>query len=302
MEKIHIAGFKSIYNMTLTLNPINILIGANGSGKSNFLSFFEFLKQIYSRNLQEYVALKGGLDKFLFEGRKETPSLSAHLYFSKASGYSFTLKSGDDEFIFSEEGLWYNDNNKDISNFKSESNLYFNDSYRSNYIKKYIESLAKYHFHDTSANSSFTKISNIEKDIFRLYPDGHNLAAFLYQIRKTDAITYKLIIKTIQSIAPYFMDFHLNPNDNGDLRLLWQDKFSDVVYSVNDLSDGTKRFIALTVLFMQPKLPQTIIIDEPELGLHPAAITKLAGMIKSVSKKDCQVIIATQSTDLISQF
>ena len=98
------------------------------------------------------------------------------------------------------------------------------------------------------------------------------------------------------------MDFHLNPNDNGDLRLLWQDKFSDVVYSVNDLSDGTKRFIALTVLFMQPKLPQTIIIDEPELGLHPAAITKLAGMIKSVSKKDCQVIIATQSTDLISQF
>jgi len=86
------------------------------------------------------------------------------------------------------------------------------------------------------------------------------------------------------------------------LRLHWKDKFSDIVYGATDLSDGTMRFIALTVLFLQPNLPDTIIIDEPELGLHPAAIAKLGGMIKSVSAKGCQVIIATQSTDLISHF
>jgi len=111
-----------------------------------------------------------------------------------------------------------------------------------------------------------------------------------------------LIIKTIQSIAPYFLDFFLKPEANGNIKLRWQSKYSSTIYGVNDLSDGTIRFIALTVLFMQPDIPETIIIDEPELGLHPTAIAKLAGLIRSASAKNCQVIIATQSTDLISHF
>jgi predicted ATPase len=111
-----------------------------------------------------------------------------------------------------------------------------------------------------------------------------------------------LIISTIQSIAPYFLDFELTPNKGSFIELRWKDKYSDTIYGVTDLSDGTIRFIALTVLFLQPNLPDTIIIDEPELGLHPTAISKLAGMIKSASLKGSQVIVATQSTDLISHF
>ena len=106
----------------------------------------------------------------------------------------------------------------------------------------------------------------------------------------------------IQSIAPYFLDFELIPNEGSFIRLQWKDKYSDMVYGVTDLSDGTIRFIALTVLFLHPNLPNTIIIDEPELGLHPTAIGKLSGMIQSASKKGSQVIIATQSSDLISYF
>ena len=131
---------------------------------------------------------------------------------------------------------------------------------------------------------------------------NENLGAFLYNIASENKIVYNLIVKTIQSIAPYFMDFFLIPEANKNIKLKWRSKYSSTVYGVNDLSDGTIRFIALTILFLQPRLPETIIIDEPELGLHPTAITKLAGLIKSVSSKDCQVIIATQSTDLISHF
>ena len=98
------------------------------------------------------------------------------------------------------------------------------------------------------------------------------------------------------------MDFFFRPESNGNIKLRWQSKHSSTVYGVNDLSDGTIRFIALVVLFMQPNLPQTIIIDEPELGLHPSAIAKLAGLIKSAAAKNCQIILATQSTDLISHF
>lgn len=124
----------------------------------------------------------------------------------------------------------------------------------------------------------------------------------MFNISNEHPKVYSLIVKTIQSIAPYFLDFFLRPEASGNIKLRWQSKYSSTIYGVNDLSDGTIRFVALTVLFMQPNLPETIIIDEPELGLHPTAIAKLAGLIKSVAAKDCQVIMATQSTDLISHF
>ena len=165
-----------------------------------------------------------------------------------------------------------------------------------------MEGFRKYHFHDTGTKSPFTQMSHIENDIYYLYEKGENLAAFLYNIQMVNPKVYQRIVSTIQSVAPYFSDFFFQPNKENYIRLQWKDKFSNVVYGVNDLSDGTIRFIALATLFMQPELPQTIIIDEPELGLHPAAISKLAGLIKSVASKQCQVILATQSTDLISHF
>ncbi len=306
MNRIDINGYKSIKELSLELQPINILIGANGSGKSNFLSFFAFLKHIYNRNLQEFVALKG-IDTFLHKGDKITSEISTHLYFSNTNGYSFTIKKGDAGFIFTKEGLWndhnpYDDNPVEIASFGTESTLRYETIPRANYIRYYLEQLTKYHFHDTGENSPFNKESNIENDKYYLYEKGSNLGAYLYNIQKEKPIVYNLIVKTIQSIAPYFLDFFFRPENNGNIKLRWQSKYSATVYGVNDLSDGTIRFMALATLFMQPNPPETIIIDEPELGLHPTAISKLAGLIQSVAAKECQVIIATQSTDLISYF
>jgi len=304
IEKIEIKGYKSIKELNLPLSSINIFIGANGSGKSNFLSFFDFLKQIYNRNLQEFVALKG-IDTFLHKG--EANEISTYLLFKGSNGYSFTLRKGAKGLIFTKEGMWYDNNPRfknpvDIASYRNESELRFQTMPRAEYIRTYINQLAKYHFHDTGENSPFNKESNIENDKFFLYEKGNNLAAFLFNIQKENRIVYNLIIKTIQSIAPYFLDFFFKPEANGNIKLRWQSKYSSTIYGVNDLSDGTIRFIALTVLFMQPNIPETIIIDEPELGLHPTAIAKLAGLIRSASAKNCQVIIATQSTDLISHF
>ena len=306
MNRISINGYRSIKELNIGLRDINILIGANGSGKSNFLSFFDFLKQLYNQNLQEFIALKG-IDTFLHKGDKVTHEISTHLYFKGTNGYSFTIKKGDAGFVFTKEGMWYGNNPYynnpiEIASFGPESALRFQTMPRANYIRNYLNQLAKYHFHDTGENSPFSKESNIENDKYYLHEKGSNLAAFLYSIERENKIVYNFIIKTIQSIAPYFLDFFFRPEQNGNLKLRWQSKHSSTVYGVNDLSDGTIRFIALTVLFMQPTLPETIIIDEPELGLHPTAIAKLAGLIKSVAAKKCQVILATQSTDLISHF
>ena len=305
MNSIEIKGYKSIKNQTIQLRPINILIGANGSGKSNLLSFFTFVRNLYARNLQAFVSLNGGMDAFLFQGRKVTEQMYAKLDFS-TNAYSFTLAAGQDKFIVTEENLWYEHNPyfpnaHNIASFAGESKLQYNTTPRAEYIRQYLRELQKYHFHDTGEKSPFTNVSNIDTGVHFLYPRGENIAAFLYGINKNNAIVYNRIVRTIQSVAPYFHDFLLKPDTEGNIALQWEDKFG-VVYGVHDLSDGTIRFIALTTLFLQPQLPQTIIIDEPELGLHPFAIAKLAGMIKSASQRGCQVIAATQSTDLIGHF
>ena len=330
MDYIKISGYKSIYKEKINLKPINILIGANGSGKSNFISFFDFLRKLYNRNLNEYIALTGGENKVLHKGKKVTDRISFKMEFKKGkNSYAAKLQLGTGGFIFTDERLMdkrvllplfaderlidkrvllpfaderLNDRGVNISHSNSESNLRTTDHYMAKHIIRCLQGFRKYHFHDTSTRSLFTSLSHIENDINYLYGNGSNLAAFLYDIKKQNPITYRHIVHTIQSVAPYFLDFELIPNEGSFVRLLWKDKYSDMVYGITDLSDGTIRFIALTVLFLQPKLPDTIIIDEPELGLHPTAIAKLSGMIRSVAKKNCQVIIATQSPDLISHF
>jgi predicted ATPase len=304
MDYIEIEGYKSIRHQTVELHNINILIGANGSGKSNFISFFEFLNRLYNRNLNEYIALRGGENKMLYNGKKVTDSLRFKVEFGQGqNAYEATLKAGDEGLVFTGEKLIYRqDEGFEISNANREANIKNQRSRRADFIRRYLDGFKKYHFHDTGTKSPFTQMSHIENDIYYLYERGENLAAFLYAIQNKHRLVYNRIVQTIQSIAPYFSDFLFQPNSENFLRLQWKDKYSDMVYGVGDLSDGTIRFIALTTLFMQPNLPDSMIIDEPELGLHPSAIAKLSGMIKSVASKNCQVIVATQSTDLISHF
>jgi len=333
LNKIYINGYKSIKQLELELKPINILIGANGSGKSNFLSFFEFLESVYNNNIKYYVEQRGHSYKFLHKGNKHTQQISSTLYFAnKNISYQFTLEENDNNsFIVKNSEIIENNLKKDLlHNTKNMDELLniinelvkknnnhnisktFDEKvtqtlYLLNEYKKdihLIDLIKKYHFHDTGRNSPFNQFSNIEQDIFFLETTGRNLAAFLYNIRENNLETYNFILSTIQSIAPYFLDFFLqpHPNKNSDIRLLWKHKEFEQIMSATDLSDGTIRFIAIATLFLQPNLPQTIIIDEPELGLHPFAIAKLAGMIKSASQQNCQVIVATQSVELLNHF
>lgn len=305
IDFVKIQNFKSIQELHLPLKPINILIGANGSGKSNFISFFEFLNAIYNQKLQEYVGLRGGQDKFIFHGNinDKKPFIRFEVSFdNKNNGYSVTLRKGDDLIVATEYLIYKNNLGYDIAEYQKEANVKTTDNFRAKYVIDYLKSYRKYHFHDTGKNSPFSSTSHIDNDHYFLYEKGDNLAAFLYTVKNDYPKKYNRIVKTIQSIAPFFSDFFFQPNKNGYLRLQWQSKHSNFIYGVNDLSDGTIRFIALTTLFLQPELPSSIIIDEPELGLHPVAIAKLAGMVKSTAARGTQVIMATQSVDLINHF
>lgn len=171
-------------------------------------------------------------------------------------------------------------------------------------IRGYLGAWTTYHFHDTSTHAPLRKTARLDDNRF-LRSDGSNLAAFLYLLRERHHESYRLIQRTVQRITPFFDDFELNPRalHRDFIRLEWRHKGSDKYFDVSSLSDGTLRFIALTTLLLQPTelRPPMILIDEPELGLHPAAISILGGMVRMASK-DGQVILSTQSSLLLDEF
>lgn len=289
IDYIEINGYKSIKSERIDLKKINVLIGANGGGKSNLLSFFYLLKRLYEKNLNLHVALNGGVEKILHNGPKVTKEISFKLKFGKGiNDYSATIMRAGNRVLFKNEQLIDGDTIKEVGNLHMESNLKNTDNCEAKFIGNYLEGLRVYHFNDTSDNSALlVNSSHVENDVFFLYKDGSNLASFLYNIRENNSRSYNFIVDTIQSVAPYFSDFYFPPNEGSYRTLSWKDRFSDSIYGTTDLSDGTLRFIALTTLFMQPKLPDIIIVDEIELGLHPYAITVIADMIKSVSDRNC---------------
>lgn len=306
MDKIVIKGYKSFKEIDFDLRKINLLIGSNGAGKSNFLSLFELLGRAFNQGLEKYVALRGGVDKFLHQGRKVTNTIETQISQDRNS-YKLSLVEADGKLIVENEQLGYRFSGiwdyVTIAAFVPETKIKtYNGMKRGDYVKEYLGQIRKFHFHDTGNRSPFAAECHVTNDAQTLYEHGENIAPILFRIQRDNPLVYRRIVQVIQSVAPYFSDFYFNPSPADTLRLLWQDKYSNMIYGPNDLSDGTIRFIALVVLFMQPWLPKVIIIDEPELGLHPVAIQKLSGLIKIAAQRGTQIIIATQSAELIGNF
>ena len=304
LSRIVLRGFKSIRECDLELKEMNVLIGPNGAGKSNFIEFFKLIQQIIEGKLQRYVGLHGGPDAILHFGRKRTEHLSAWLFFG-AHAYIFDLiPTLDNRFMFDKESFVFNQMmNIDYSGH-FESACKDGETIQNGFLLQIMQSWRVYHFHDTSESALVKQLHGINDNSY-LRPDARNLAAFLYLLNDQHKSHYQRIVKTVQLVAPFFGDFHLRPNpDNKDqIELEWFEKGEDIPFKAHLLSDGTLRFICLTTLLMQPEeyLPITILIDEPELGLHPLAIHLLASMLRSTSKKR-QVIVSTQSTDLLNEF
>ena len=301
LDKIIIDGYKSIKHMDLSLNPINILIGSNGVGKTNFISFFHLVNNIYEQRLGNYT-MRHRAESLLHYGLKNTEELKGYLQFSD-NAYAFTLQPRNNGSMFlAEESSYYQNRPYIIKNI-DESQIKDSTTYRDKWLRSYLDSYKIYHFHDTSEGAPLRTESALN-DTRVLRIDGGNLPSFLYMLMQQYPKTLKRIEMIIQSVMPYFERFELHPLPTGDkIELVWNDvNAPNKYFSANDLSDGSIRFMALATLLMQPVLPKVIIIDEPELGLHPVAITKLSGLIKSAAARGCQVIISTQSVNLISNF
>ena len=308
LTRLKLQGYKSIAETELAFGALNVLIGANGAGKSNLISFFRFISEILNQQLQKSVGLAGGPDAILHFGRKRTEALSAELYFGN-NGYKFSLIPTDDNrMIFARECLWWNLGAGDFHPQSGHFETAFQDkgSYTKvwDFVVPAMRSWRLYHFHDTSRSASVKQIHNIHDNEY-LREDARNLAAFLLRLKQRHAEHYQRIVRTIRLIAPFFGDFILRPTINNPdrIQLEWHEKDQDEPFNASALSDGTLRFICLATVLLQPEacMPTTMLIDEPELGLHPFAITVLAGLMKSATHRH-QLIISTQSVELVNEF
>lgn len=294
LDYISIKGFKSIASIEkLPLRSVNILIGSNGSGKSNFIGVFAFLHAIREGRLRDYVMEAGGAEKVLHFGSKTTKQIEVRLSFQGADRLQYwvvVLPTRDDSLYQSDES----------------DTLQLSQHAASSWGERIPDiSLGRvYHLHDTSRSSLMRKTAKVDDNRF-LRPDGSNLAAFLYFLQEKHPTSYSLICRTVQRVTPFFEDFRLAPLrlNPGDIKLEWKHRRSDQYFDAGSFSDGTLRFIALATLFLQPKdfLPSVILVDEPELGLHPYAIEMLASLIRQASETT-QVIVSTQSSLLLDHF
>lgn len=307
LSRIKLQGYKSIKDCDLELKKLNVLIGANGAGKSNFISFFKLIQQVLEGNLQRFVSKNGGPDSFLHFGRKKTEQLNAEVYFGEF-GYKLSLEPTlDNRMMFANEGFFVPRKNKWLQgsgHFESSIDMeeYGNPKEYSTAAK--MRAWRVYHFHDTSETALVKQLHAVNDNAF-LRPDARNLAAFLFFLQNQHTEAYERIVKTIRLVAPFFGDFRLrrNPDNTDQIELEWSEIGEDFPFKAHQLSDGTLRFICLAVVFLQPLelQPETIIVDEPELGLHPFAISILASLIRSTSKEN-QVIVSTQSVTLLNEF
>ena len=314
IEQVSIKNYKSIKDLSLPLNRLNVLIGSNGAGKSNLISFFELAKAIYEQRLGSYTLSKGGIDNLLRQGRKISPSIQGLIDFDNTNAFFFEIRPlPSNKGYIEHTGDYFNNlhkKEKDYSKWNKtiwdsaveESSLKNNKKGRAAYLKKYLSSFTVYHFHDTSSSSPMRGDCPINDNEY-LRDNGSNLAAYLYSLMLNDEKTFRLIEGVIRSIAPYFKGFKLRPDANNKerIRLEWEEQDTDMYLDGYSFSDGTLRFIALTTLLLQSQMPEVIIIDEPELGLHPAAINKLAELVRQASCRS-QIILSTQSTNLVNCF
>jgi predicted ATPase len=319
LKRLTIEGFRSIRKLEeFKFSALNVLIGANGAGKSNFVGFFRLLREMIDRRLQVALATtEGGADGCLYLGPKITEKLVAKLYFGR-NGYEFALvPTPDNRLVFSDETtVFYGSFGVDRTSlgsghFEAKLQDHKDDPGRSGairgvpgYVFDAVSSWVVYHFHDTSLNAAVRRPRALN-DNESLRQNAENLAPFLYRIKQTYPAYYTRIRDVVRLAAPFFDDFKLRPMPTSPdlIQLEWQQRDSDYPFRVNQLSDGTLRFICMATALLQPSRPPTVLFDEPELGLHPYALTLLGNLFKQAAQSHGkQVIISTQSAPLLNEF
>ena len=315
LNSIRIEGFRSIKEMTLELRPLNVLIGANGAGKSNLIAFFKLVNELMGGRLQHHIGATGRATGNLHFGPRVTPQIEAEISFDTENAtdiYRMRLfHAAGDSLIFAEETLSFHQTGfpepKILSLGMGHQETRIGDEAEKDdptakTFRFLLNHCRVYHFHDTSPTSRVRQYCYAGDNRW-LMPDAANLASVLNKLKSHKETVYRRIVNTVRQVAPFFENFDLEPTESKDIILNWRHRESDLVFGPHQLSDGTLRAICLISLLLQPKedLPILIVVDEPELGLHPYALNVIASLFRSASH-NTQILLSTQAGAFLDSF
>jgi predicted ATPase len=337
ITRVHIEGFRSLQEVAFEPGPLTVLIGPNGAGKSNVLSFLRMLTHMRTRSLRRFCAIEGGASTLLHRGRPDAEHISWRVAASDelgeiAFGGRLALAAGD-QLVFVDEyvnahiggepfggvqlGVGHTESKLTESKLQAAAEgfpeMFVDQALRT------LRGMSFFHFHDTSPNSKLrSNARGVDHQYLR--SDGSNLAAYLLARklgeREESRAAWRMLEGLVRQVAPFIKSLEPTPNvdepeafrwndpelrlDQVTVRLDWIDE-NDNRFGVGQLSDGTLRALALFAALTQPgaTLPTFITIDEPELGLHPAALALFVELVRSISHR-AKVVLATQSPALLN--
>lgn len=322
ITKIVVRGFRSLRDVELEPQRITVLIGANGSGKSNLLNALRMLARSRTGNLRRFVGDAGGASALLHYGPERTREIELGLEFdSERGGGSYTARLGyaaGDQLVYLDEqvGERICEKQRVVSLGAGHFEAAIREAARSGALpavrnaNRWLASVTDFHFHDTSWTSELRRNAWADNDRY-LRSNGSNLAAYLYALGHGESdsarAAWKRLSLLVRRVAPFIAELTPGPiphasSQNAAVRLDWVDDQGET-FGPHQFSDGTLRAIALITALAQPTetLPALLCIDEPELGLHPAGINVLVELIRAVAHR-CQIVLATQSPALLDHF
>lgn len=349
ITEIKLVNFLSFEDETFHLDKKqNVLVGINGSGKSNLLKALRLVKEgVSGIGLRKYVIDNlGGLDNILFKSIENNKNGKIGLHFTldhnvvQKFGFRFT-----DDIIYSIEiykqpstsnyyvkekiqnnkGFIYldfdsgngvlNELDKSATYKKTAlvkyddfiestelalSKIYDTDRYYAlSTIRKAIGDIIVYDYFDTTPKSNIRKpmLPTSEK---RLLPDGTNLPQILNTIKINHKSSYNKIAEMLNEVNPKFKGFDFN-FIGGNIELMLEEEGLNSSVHVNNISDGTLRYLCLLSILFNPDRGSLICIDEPEVGLHPDMISNIGNSIVDASEYSI-FLISTHSENLLNCF
>lgn len=318
--RISVKGYRSLADLSFEVGNVTLLIGANGSGKSNLVDLIRLVEWMMRGDLQLFIARAGGAATLLHNGPKTTERIELRIvapsqderFQHVEAGFVMEWSADDTLFLLRQEfGVRRAPDDYEFVTEMMRSSVrecvlltrpdFGGDNPAPALLQKLLSGWKVYHFQDTSAQAGIRRASDLSSGL-ALRETGENLAAFLLHLRDNHRAHYDRVVAVIASVAPYFRDFLLvSVGDKVSLR--WRSTSSEYEFGPHQLSDGTLRFMALAALLLQPEemLPSLIVLDEPELGLHPYALSMFAGLVRSASAH-CRLVLATQSAPLLDLF
>lgn len=336
LPSIKIKGYRPFDDISIRFEPLQILVGANGSGKSSLFEFLRFIRdacyqeippEIVEGTIGQQIFHKPGPDKLCwsaeidlrekvplyYQGELMGPVGSTKIIFERVITKK-PLHEGFDKgytFLNFQDGKGVVKDPKDKKfkrkqwDLKKPNQLGLGAITDSTLVtlfnlREYIRGWRFYNSFHINNEKIRKSVPTSQEPV--LHEDAGNLSAVLFNLMTEHPESFDELKSIIKSAIPGFRDLNVKARGGpGEVIAFWQEKAIDTDLSLADLSDGTLRFIAWATLCVMPLPPTMICIDEPDQGVHPRTLPIMAGLFEKASRRT-QVILATHASYFLSQF